>query len=63
MNIIWSTTAERTYLLIIEQILEKWTPKEARRFIADVDKLLSAIYKTIRFALLQKFIICELPCK
>ena len=45
MNIIWSATAERTYLFIITQILEKWTVKEARRFIADVDKLLLTVSK------------------
>lgn len=39
MNIIWSATAEKTYLLVIEQILERWTVKEARRFMADVDRL------------------------
>ena len=45
MNIIWSATAEKTYLFIIAQVLEKWTPKEAKRFITDVDKLLMAVSK------------------
>ena len=45
MNIIWSGTAEKTYLLIVEQILEKWTTKEAKQFIADVNKLLLAVSK------------------
>ncbi len=48
MNIIWSATAEKTYLLVIEQILEKWTVKEARRFMSDVDRLLLLLNKDPR---------------
>jgi len=42
-RIYWSPAAEDSYLKIISFILEKWTVKEAEKFIEKVDDLLSKI--------------------
>ena len=43
MKIIWSKTAEKTYLKIIEQTLDKFTAKEAEEIINDVYLILSSL--------------------
>jgi len=43
MKIVWSKTAERTYLKIIEQTLDKFTTKEAEEFMNDVDWIMSSL--------------------
>jgi plasmid stabilization system protein ParE len=43
MKIVWSKTAEKTYLNIIEQTLDKFTAKEAEDFMNDVDLILVSL--------------------
>ncbi len=49
MEIIWSETALKTYLKVIDYLFEKWTIKESNVFETKVDNLLNKIQKFNQF--------------
>jgi plasmid stabilization system protein ParE len=43
MKISWTPTAKKTYFKVLEYLAENWTKREVKKFINEVDSLLTQI--------------------